>query len=163
MSNQRVANGILVWKAKPYITPLLIIRTVAVYVVGVLVLLLDLTTWDMRFMQQNDNALLETFDYAAHFIPKDAPVLTDECIGSMIQQPYYKLDTHQDEKTLRRARPAYLILYQTTTQRIPSTPALDALLAHSSFMTQITGFKEDISIYQVEPGWAVEDVVDEGH
>ncbi len=41
MSNRSVTHGALVWKAKPYITPLLVIRTVAVYVVAVLVLLFE--------------------------------------------------------------------------------------------------------------------------
>ncbi len=41
MSNRSIAHGAIVWKSKPYITPLLIIRTTAVYVVAVLMLLFE--------------------------------------------------------------------------------------------------------------------------
>ncbi len=41
MVNQTVSHGSIVWQGKPYITPLLIIRTIAVFVVAALFLLLE--------------------------------------------------------------------------------------------------------------------------
>ncbi len=41
MVNQTVSHGSIVWREKPYITPLLIIRTVAVCVVAALLLVLE--------------------------------------------------------------------------------------------------------------------------
>ncbi len=41
MANQTVSHGTIVWQEKPYITPLLILRSVAVFVVAALFLLLE--------------------------------------------------------------------------------------------------------------------------
>jgi hypothetical protein len=116
----------------------------------IVVLALNFVTWHMRFVQRTDNALLATYDYAAQYIPADARVLTEECIGPLLKQPYYKLDTHDREEQLEKVKPTHLILYFSTTQKPPTSQALETLIQRSLLIRRITGFKEEIYIYQVE-------------
>lgn len=115
------------------------------------VLGLNLITWGFLFVQETDNALLATFEYAAEVIPADARVLTEECIGVQLEQTYYNLQVHRDIRDLRRIDPTHIILYYSATTKPPASPGLDILLQRSTLLERFAGFKEDIRIYQVKP------------
>lgn len=117
----------------------------------VLVLGLNLTTWYFLVIQQTNNALLETYDYAAQSIPKDARVLTEECIGVQLGQTYYNIQIHRGEEDLQWIDPNWVILYYSTTAKPPEGEPLDDLLRRSTFVTAFAGFKEVIKVYRVEP------------
>lgn len=114
-----------------------------------LVLGLNLTTWYFLVIQQTNNALLETYDYAAQSIPRDARVLTEECIGVQLEQTYYNIQIHRGEEDLQWIDPNWVILYYSTTASPPEGKALDDLLRRSTFITAFTGFKEVIKVYRV--------------
>jgi 4-amino-4-deoxy-L-arabinose transferase-like glycosyltransferase len=115
-----------------------------------LVIALNLLTWNLRFVVQDDNALLQTYRYAAANLPANAKVLTEESIGVGIRQPYYRFDRHSSAAALEQLQPDYIIVYYSTTQRPPDTLAFQELLAKSQELTRISGFKEDIRVYKVQ-------------
>lgn len=138
--------GPFLWRREATI---LAISSLVVTVVAVLGL--NLVTWYFLIDQQTNNALLETYDYAAQFIPNDARVLTEECIGVQLGQTYYNIQIHRGVEDLQRIDPTYVILYYSTTAKPPASPGLDTLLQHSTFVTKFSSFKEVIEIYRVEP------------
>lgn len=109
----------------------------------------NMATWNIRLIQYNDNALLETFNFFKS-VPVTARVIADECIGSTIQQPYYNLDRHPGEQGLKEVKPDYVVIYSSITQKPPMNSALDALLAKSQVVKHIKGFKETIDIYKID-------------
>lgn len=116
----------------------------------VVVMGLNLQTWYMLIVQHPENALLETYDFAASFIPADAKVLTEECIGVQLGQEYFNVQIHRAEEDLERIDPTWVILYYSATAKPPASPGLDALLQRSTFVTSFSGFKEEIKIFRVE-------------
>lgn len=135
-------------------------RKMAGWVVTVLIVAilgLNLTTWYFLFVRRTENALLATYDYAAEFIPSDARVLTEECIGVQLEQTYYNIQVHRGARDLWELDPTHVILYYSTTAKPPSSPGLDSLLQRATLVTQFTGFKEEILIYQVAPREGVEE------
>jgi 4-amino-4-deoxy-L-arabinose transferase-like glycosyltransferase len=112
------------------------------------VVMANLVTWDIRLIQRNDNALLETFNFFKS-VPVTARVIADECIGSAIQQPYYNLDRHPAEQGLKEVNPDYIVIYSSLTQKPPLNPALNTLLSKSALVKHIKGFKETIDIYKI--------------
>jgi hypothetical protein len=119
-------------------------------VVGLMVVcvIANLFTWNTRFIMHQDNALLETYRFF-ETVPETAVVLADECIGPIIQQPYYNINWHFNDLDLQRIRPDYVVVYTSLTQKVPENPELETLLARSQIVKQINGFKETITIYQV--------------
>jgi 4-amino-4-deoxy-L-arabinose transferase-like glycosyltransferase len=113
------------------------------------VLVLNLVTWNVRFMLQSDNALLETYRFVGANVPANARVLTEETIGAGIRQPYYKLDRHKTADELAKIKPDYIILYYSTTQKPPDSQALEKLVKEGQWLTEIRGFKERIVVYRV--------------
>jgi len=129
-------------------------RKMAGWVVTVLivaVLGLNLTTWYFRFVQRTDNALLATYDYAAEFIPSNARVLTEECIGVQLEQTYYNIQAHRGARDLWELDPTHIILYNSATAKPLSSPGLDSLLQRATLVAYFTGFKEEILIYRAVP------------
>jgi len=108
----------------------------------------NLFTWNVRFAQHRDNALLETYKFF-ETVPVSARVIADECVGPILQQPYFGLDRHQGEQALKNVNPDFVVVYYSLTQKLPENPALDALLARSMLVRHIIGFKETVDIYQV--------------
>lgn len=114
----------------------------------VAILGLNLVTWDFLILQQTNNALQATYDYAVRSIPKDARVLTEECIGVQLEQTYYNIQIHRGVEDLVQIDPTYVILYFSTTAKPPESPGLDVLLLRSTFVTEFIGFKEVIKVYR---------------
>jgi 4-amino-4-deoxy-L-arabinose transferase-like glycosyltransferase len=127
-------------------------QAVWVTIIGLgLVVGLNLVTWNLRFLQNTDNALRQTYQYANTYIPAEARVLTEDTIGMGIRQPFYKLDNYASLGGLEKVKPEYLILYYSTTHRPPDDSALQRLVERGELLTRIIGFKEDIRIYRVNP------------
>jgi len=116
-----------------------------------LAIVVNLFTWTARFAQNYSNALLETYDFFKT-VPVNARVMTDDCIGVVIRQPYFGLDRHASEEGIKYANPDYITLYTSQTQQIPDDPALRFLLSNSTLIRRFSGFKEVIEVYQVNGG-----------
>lgn len=125
------------------------VYTLAVSGAIVAVLGLNLQTWYMLIIQHPENALLETYEYAASYIPADARVLTEECIGVQLGQTYYNVQIHRSLEDLERIDPTWVILYYSATAKPPASPGLEALLQRSSLVQEFSGFKEVIKVYRV--------------
>jgi len=121
-------------------------------IVGLMCILVvaNVFTWNVRFIQHRDNALSETYSFFKT-VSVNARVFADECVGVELQQPYFNLDRHPGEQGLKEVRPDYVVLYSSLTQKPPENPALSGLLSESQMVKHISGFKEDIQIYRVGP------------
>ncbi len=108
---------------------------------------IELVAFDQRIVVRNDNALLQVASYVHTNIPSNVMVLADEPIGVMIPQRYCKL-----ENAATCPNPKYIITYISLTEHLPtqaSDTRLYYLLAHSTQMVVFTGFKETITVYEV--------------
>ncbi|MHA1852050.1 MAG: ArnT family glycosyltransferase [Candidatus Heimdallarchaeaceae archaeon] len=114
----------------------------------ILVVLLNMVVWQTRFVGHSDNALLETSQYMEENVGITKKVLAEECVGSLINQPYYNIQANQGKEALKRIEPDYVVLYYSNTQEPPSNDSLFEYIALKQLevVTQITGFKENIYI-----------------
>lgn len=112
-----------------------------------LVVAANAVTFDLRFADRHDNALGAVAAYTAADLPRDALVLTEESVGSIIDQPYCKLT----KAGACKAQVKYLIIYRSLTQAPPSTPLLDGMIRYARPLREFSGFKEHITVYRA-PG-----------
>lgn len=115
--------------------------------VGILLLLFNAATFRERFLVSHGDALLAVQDFAAESIPKQAVVITEEPIGTMIGQPYCKMFRAPE----CAARAKYLIVYVSHTQAPPVNAALFKLAKLGIPVAVFNGFKESIYAIQVNP------------
>lgn len=101
-------------------------------------------TYLLRFVDRHDNALGAVAAYTARDLPRDALVLTEESVGSIIEQPYCKLT--KAGACARQAK--YLVIYRSLTQAPPSTPLLDTMVRYATPLKAFSGFKEHITVYR---------------
>jgi 4-amino-4-deoxy-L-arabinose transferase-like glycosyltransferase len=98
------------------------------------------------------NALEEVQTQMAE-LPPDATVLTEESICALIAQPCYPFGHYQSEgqiATIPGGDPDYVVVYTTTTQKPPQTEAVLELIAEGRVIYSISGWKETLTIVQVE-------------
>jgi 4-amino-4-deoxy-L-arabinose transferase-like glycosyltransferase len=115
-------------------------------VISVLVVVLAANgiTYVQRFVDHHDNALLATAQYMDR-MPSSSIVLADETVGDIIKQPYCPL--WQTPTCGQHA--SYIITYQSYTQQLPNVPELKRLIATSTLLVRFKGFKETITVYQI--------------
>lgn len=112
-----------------------------------IILLINSFTWYKRFFIRNDNALLATYEYINSLVPEDAVILTEESIGVGIKQTYYKFDLHNSKEEIEKIKPSFVVVYLSSTQKLPKSQALESLINKSSLVKEFEGFKEKIYIY----------------
>lgn len=139
-----------VWVKKPHRQMWFEARTGGAVVVALIVAGCGLYATHQRMVVQQDNAVGQTLDWLEQNAKPDDRVIADEFIGLSINQPYCKV-THVKLCEDLGGRPAYIIAYTTTTQKLPVSEALDRLIADSDPVATFTGFKEKIIIYKVKP------------
>jgi 4-amino-4-deoxy-L-arabinose transferase-like glycosyltransferase len=110
------------------------------------VVVLGLCAFGWRIVGQSDNALKDVADYAGAVIPRDAVVITEETIGTIIPQPYAKMYRAGEVAGVAR----YIITYESQTQRIPTYPALRDLLRRSTRVAVFKGFKEKLTVWRID-------------
>jgi 4-amino-4-deoxy-L-arabinose transferase-like glycosyltransferase len=118
---------------------------VALVLVGLIVLASNGNAFGQRFvMQEHDDALAATAAWTSANLPLDAKVITEESVGSTIVQPYCKMWRGANCLDAK-----YIITYTTHTQQVPNNEGLQRLIASATQIHEITGFKEDITIYRL--------------
>jgi len=105
---------------------------------------LDLVSFDQRIVTRSDNTFLSVQAYAAVHIPAHDQVLTEQPIGTMIRQPYCQLTNISN-----CSRPKWIILFLSLTEQPPASAQLHRLLAASKLRETYIGFKETIYVYQI--------------
>jgi hypothetical protein len=111
--------------------------------VGAALVALNLGTFAQRFVLRDDNALADVRAYMRAEVDPGALVLTEESIGSLIEQPYCKL------VYAARCRDAdFVVTYTSYTQRLPESAALDELMRTARLVASFDGFKETIHVYR---------------
>jgi len=122
-------------------------RIVVTGIVGI-ALIVNMYTWVVRFAIPTDNALKETYSFF-QTVPIDARVLDDDCVSFGISQPSYNIDRFSTDQEIQEAAPNYVVVYSTLTQKLPTSQALQNLIARSILVERFTGFKEIVEIYKV--------------
>ncbi|HSX00954.1 MAG TPA: glycosyltransferase family 39 protein, partial [Candidatus Saccharimonas sp.] len=128
------------------------LRKVMVTALTLLVIAGGLVSYAERIVVHPDNAVGQTLAWMADAqnAPPDAKVITEEFIGNQIGQPYCKI-THAQECEQAAGRPDFIITYETTTEKLPTSQALTRLLGYGTVVAEFTGFKETIRIYKIRP------------
>lgn len=122
-------------------------ETVRLVCAGIsLIALMNVLAFQWRIVGQTDNALMEVGRYASAELPADAIVITEESIGTVIQQQYCKLWRTAECSDVA----TYIITYETYTQKLPDNPALDDLLRNSTAIKTIEGFKETLTVWHID-------------
>lgn len=87
-------------------------------------------------------------------LPPDATVLTEESICALIAQPCYPFGHYQTDgqiASIPGGEPQYVVVYTTTTQKPPQTEAVLELISEGQVIYSISGWKETLTIIQVDP------------
>jgi 4-amino-4-deoxy-L-arabinose transferase-like glycosyltransferase len=121
------------------------IKSVAIYTGCGAIAVLGVLGFFWRIVDQSDNALQAVAQYAQANIPASDVVLTEQPIGNLIHQPFCDIRW--------RAGPCgkvakYIISYTSSDYSGPNDPLLKQMIAASTRLTTITGFKEKIIIYK---------------
>ena len=103
------------------------------------------TAFAVRIAGSTDNALKATAIWTENHLPREAQVVTEESIGSVITQPYCKI-AHAG--ACHGA--TYMITYNSHTQQPPRTHTVNELLASATKLKTFRGFKEDITILRLD-------------
>ncbi|HUY75993.1 MAG TPA: glycosyltransferase [Ktedonobacterales bacterium] len=132
---------------KPWVAPTARRKTIVRIGLAALLLVvvgLDLVSFDQRIVTRDDNTFLSVQAYAAVHIPAHDQVLTEQPIGTMIRQPYCQLTN-----ITNCAHPRWIILFLSLTEQPPTSAQLHRLLAISKLRETYIGFKETVYIYQI--------------
>jgi Dolichyl-phosphate-mannose-protein mannosyltransferase len=123
-------------------------RTAPIAVVaGLIVLAASLSTFYLRVLARDDNALAQVQQYAQSHIPADRLVITEEEIGDEIPQPWCAVT----RAAICGSMAAYAITYASYLQ--PTVPADDsafrAMMTDATRIATFQGFKETITIWRL--------------
>ena len=99
-----------------------------------------------QIVSDRGNEIAQASAYVSS-LPKNAVVLVDEPIGTLIDQHYLDIDRWVNSS--ERVRPDYVAVITTTTQKIPRDRRLARLLAHGRILRRFHGFKGDVTVYDV--------------
>lgn len=124
-------------------------RTVAIGLVAVLVVL-NMTTLAIRATRFSGTNALQEIDATLDRLPADAVLVAEEPICALAEQTCYKIGTVQSAERLEAADPDYVIVYTSITQRPPDSPALLELLSGGEEVYSVRGWKETITILDVQ-------------
>ncbi len=113
------------------------------------ILICNVATLFIRVQRFSEtNALQETAAAAERLIPANARVLSEEPICALIEQDCFKLGNYQTQGKLDKLAPHYLIVYESKTQTPPQTEAMLSLIARSTKVFSVKGWKETITVYR---------------
>jgi hypothetical protein len=110
--------------------------------------------------QQNAGADLKRYFDASE--PINAAVITEETIGTLIRQPYFKIgrfQRHLYNGDFRKHRPSLLVTYESITQKIPDNPELALLIDKSTVIQEFSDFKCRLKVYRIPEGlWSTDEL-----
>jgi len=116
---------------------------------GLVVLAASLSTFYVRVLARDDNALAEVQQYAQSRIPSNSVVITEEEIGDEIPQPWCAVA----RAGICGRTAAYAITYQSYLQPAvpPGDRAFQTMMTDATPIAVFEGFKETITVWQLPP------------
>lgn len=120
-------------------------RSIAIGVVGVLVLVANIFAFNARFVSpEHDSALRDVQQFATTNMPLDAKVIADESTGTVIPQPFCVM-----WRGASCTGATYIIVYTSSTQHLENNYGQQELIDSGTEVFSTTGYKETIVIYQL--------------
>lgn len=113
----------------------------------VVLVALSMLGFKWRIVDHDDNAMKSTQQYAELHIPRDAIVLAEESVGTIIPQQYCNIYNAWSCGKVA----SYIITYSSQQHPVPDNSAFRQLLARSKEVTSFTGFKETITVRKIIP------------
>lgn len=120
-------------------------QVVSLCVMGILVVIANTFAFHARFIApQSDMALRDVKEFATKNIPLDAKVIADESVATVIPQEYCLT-----WRGLDCVDATHIIVYISSTQQPDTNNGQDELVDSGTLLYRTTGFKEEISIYEL--------------
>lgn len=113
----------------------------------VILLLINLWSFQARFLHIPGDTLAETDAYINRNVPANAVVVTEDYIGSDIRASYININFVQTPEAVYRSRAQYLALYWSTTEPLPKS--LGNITSYCYPMATFSGFKDTVEICQI--------------
>lgn len=124
------------------------IRTVGTLAVLLMVAGVGVASFTARVSATGRDALREGAEYVAEKYGPAELVLTEEPIGVAIPQSYIQFDAWA--QMTQPPAPALVVTVTSLTQQPPTSAELDQLLSEATEVFSVTGFKETVTVHQVE-------------
>ncbi len=120
------------------------------WIVSVTVLLVMLNIWSYqaRFFHIPGDTLLSTVTYINHTIPANSVVVTEDYIGVDIQAAYSNIRNTQTPQAIYANHADYLALYWSTTDPLPES--LGAVTHYCHTLAIFNGFKDHAEVCQID-------------
>jgi hypothetical protein len=113
----------------------------------VILLLINLWSFQARFLHVPGNTLAEADAYINKEIPASAVVVTEDYIGVDIRASYININFVQTPGAVYHSGAQYLALYWSTTEPLPKS--LGDITSYCMPMATFSGFKDAVEICQV--------------
>lgn len=112
-------------------------------------LIANIFTWNYRFVKVGGDTLRDTAAYVNTNLPADAVVATESYLGTLINQPYIRIDLVSSPQRLDQAD--YLAIYQSTTQTVEDLPIIIQMSdQYCDPVAQFQGFKDNVQLCRVD-------------
>jgi len=119
-------------------------RKFLVPALAVAFVLLNMFSWNYRIVQTNGDSLRDSATYITQNIPSGAVIGTETYIGSLIANPYVRIDTMTSDQ-LKKVD--YLALYTSSTVSNSSLPqVVQQAIANCTTVQVFSGFKDTVTL-----------------
>jgi len=117
-------------------------------VIAVTFVVINLLTWNYRVQVQQGDTLRESANYISTNLPQDSVVVTEQFLGTLIDQQYLRIDQATTEKLMKAD---YLAIYASSTQTIDDLPAIIQGWFYycRPVLAVFKGFKDDVVICKI--------------
>jgi 4-amino-4-deoxy-L-arabinose transferase-like glycosyltransferase len=110
--------------------------------------LLNMFSWNFRIVQTNGDSLRDSATYITQNIPSSAVIGTESYIGSLIANPYVRIDTMTGDQ-LKKV--TYLAVYTSSTVSNSSLPLVVQQAIESCQTVQVfSGFKDTVTLCKLK-------------
>ena len=124
-------------------------RMIYVPVIMVLFLILNIFTWNYRFIRVQGDVLRDTSTYINSELPDTAVVGTESYIGALLKQPYVRMDHIVKEEDLNGVD--YLAIYLSTTATLEAlSDTIQGYKSYCDVVAEFRGFKDRIVLCRVD-------------
>ncbi len=112
-----------------------------------IVLLINLWSFQARFLHIPGDTLVEADAYINTTLPPDTVVATEDYIGADIHPNYVNINFVQTPQDVWQSQASYLALYWSTTEPIPAS--LGDIASYCMPMATFSGFKDHVQVCRV--------------
>ena len=123
-------------------------RETWITLIAVVLLLINVWSFQARFLHLSGDTLAEADSYINRMIPANTIIVTEDYIGTDIDASYVNSNLEQTPKAIYYSHAKYLALYWSTTEAIPAS--LGNVSNYCLPMATFTGFKDHVEVCQID-------------